>query len=616
MRRFLPHLLSSLALLLGVASTSSQASPLVTGATYLRRADNTPVVIGQPSIYDYAPSIINDNGTYKMWWCSTVPGVPGDAIRYATSSDGKTWNPSTVVLRPLGNSEESAYAAIGHNCDPSVVKINSTYYMYYTASAADGPNKDLNGQIFLATSSDGVNWTRYPSNSNPQPVIRNTVRDNTYGIGQSTVIYMRGQFYHWYTDTHRNGLMLATSPDGVNFTLQNNGNPVLPVGTVPVFLRDFGMFFAINVINSAIYYFYSPDGMSWTQSDFSESKKVLTGSPNWYNHNGGILTGQTGVVLGNGLTVYYGAGTGDISTWNIEATQLSLRKVPDLLAMQRWNAATYTTEFRLVSGADGYGAQMLHTSSALGWTSTDASWDFVQGDYNKDGFTDIYAIKKVNTGSNLTEVHVLDGGNNFKSFLLQTSIPLAPTGVDSSWVFALGDYNRDGLQDLYCVKKGNTNGGNTEVHVLSGAGNFQTWLLHTLIPMSALGSDDAWNVLVGDHNRDGYPDLYLVQKQTGLSGTTEVHTLSGSSNYQSWLIHSTTALGRTGSDNKWMFSLGDYDGDDVLDLIGVVKSGAGSGRTEVFIMPASNSFQSFALAGAQTPYGWTGSDLSWEFHAR
>jgi hypothetical protein len=93
-------------------------------------------------------------------------------------------------------------------------------------------------------------------------------------------------------------------------------------------------------------------------------------------------------------------------------------------------------------------------------------------------------------------VHVLSGADNFQTFLLHTPTPMSTLGADSAWEVALGDYNRDGIADLYLIGKERTGTVKTEVHVLSGADNFQTLLLHTATPLSTLGADSAWEALI------------------------------------------------------------------------------------------------------------------------
>jgi hypothetical protein len=145
-----------------------------------------------------------------------------------------------------------------------------------------------------------------------------------------------------------------------------------------------------------------------------------------------------------------------------------------------------------LNGADNFQSFLLNTTTLLGFAGTDNQWVFEIGDYNSDGWLDLYGILKANTGSGRTEVHILNGANNFQSFLLQTATALGPTGTDSQWVFDLGDYNGDGKLDLYGILKANSGSGRTEVYILNGANIFQSFLLQTATVLGPTGTDSQW----------------------------------------------------------------------------------------------------------------------------
>lgn len=114
--------------------------------------------------YDYVPTILYD-GKYRMWWCGSRPSFPGDHIFYAEADTLDTlhgiynsWHkrgsstPNTfdVVLHPTGRAGD--FDSI-HACDPSVIRVNGEYYMYYGGldSAADSFTA-----IGVARSTDGI----------------------------------------------------------------------------------------------------------------------------------------------------------------------------------------------------------------------------------------------------------------------------------------------------------------------------------------------------------------------------------------------------------------------------------------------------------------------------
>ncbi|TXH75167.1 MAG: hypothetical protein E6Q88_03780 [Lysobacteraceae bacterium] len=280
---------------------------------------------------------------------------------------------------------------------------------------------------------------------------------------------------------------------------------------------------------------------------------------------------------------------------------------PDVYGISK-QGASGKTEVHVLDGSKNYQSFKLHVATILGQTGGDASWSFDLGDYNRDGVLDLYAIKKQGAGGK-TEAHVLNGAGNFQSFLANIATAQPATGTDERWVFNVADYNRDGVLDLYAIdRQGASN--YTEVHVLNGVGNFQSYLGHHVTALGNSGVDARWAFRLGDYNRDGYIDVYAIDK-AGASGKTEVHVLDGASKYTSFLAHVATISAQVGANNLWAFDLGDYNRDDILDVVGVLKQGA-TGTTELHVMNGSNGFQSFLLH-VGTAQHTTGSDKSWDF---
>src|SRR5699024_12100015 len=85
-----------------------------------------------------------------------------------------------------------------HTCDPSVIEVGGTYYMYYTG--AEGKSTHGNA-IGLVTSDDGVHWTRERTDSAIVTPAHDEHRDNNYGAGQPAAVVLDGWFYLMFTDT-------------------------------------------------------------------------------------------------------------------------------------------------------------------------------------------------------------------------------------------------------------------------------------------------------------------------------------------------------------------------------------------------------------------------------
>ncbi len=173
-----------------------------------------------------SPSVILDGTTYKMWYEGYNPVEQCGRIGYATSYDGISWTKygGNPVLIPGGNGGWDDYNVF----NPSVLKDGSTYKMWYVAQAYQySPLR-----IGYATSSDGISWAKYASN----PVLvpgSNGVWDDKHVSGQ--FVMMNATMYEMYYAGQSNSdivqIGLATSTDGVSWT-KHDGNPILPVGSV------------------------------------------------------------------------------------------------------------------------------------------------------------------------------------------------------------------------------------------------------------------------------------------------------------------------------------------------------------------------------------------------
>ena len=220
-----------------------------------------------------------------------------------------------------------------------------------------------------------------------------------------------------------------------------------------------------------------------------------------------------------------------------------------------------------------------HISTAL--EKTNENTEFQIGDYNKDGKEDLYIIKKKVAGK--SELHVLNAANNYQSFLTHLRLPIEET--DSNVSFRVGDYNGDGVNDLFCIKK--KVAGRTEVHVMDGSKNFSSFLLQARLPIEE--TDENVDFQLGDYNKDGKSDLYCIKKR--VAGKTEIHVLNAATGYSQFSLQIRTALGEVGSD--WEFGISDYNSDNVPDVYCINKQGVSN--TEVHVLDGGNRYQSFSL---------------------
>lgn len=184
----------------GLGGTPAPAPSDVVLATDAGRESPGVVAAGGPGApYNYGPTVMLDGDRTRMWWCSQYPTAqpPGDDILYgeAASVDGPFTGPGGNVPPAVLSGNPGQFDG-AHTCDPSVIRVDGTYYLYYTGAAGDHA---LGNAIGLATSTDGLAWTRANG-----PIVgpsHDEHRDNLYGAGQPAVVYLNGWFYLMFTDT-------------------------------------------------------------------------------------------------------------------------------------------------------------------------------------------------------------------------------------------------------------------------------------------------------------------------------------------------------------------------------------------------------------------------------
>ncbi|GAB3477191.1 beta-xylosidase [Amycolatopsis cihanbeyliensis] len=166
----------------------------------VRQSDRVVAAGAADAVYNYGPSAMLDGGRVRMWWCSQYGSAPppGDDILYAEApgASGPFTGPGGGAPKAVLSGDPGGFDGV-HTCDPSVLRVDGTYYLYYTGAAGDHA---LGNSIGLAVSHDGTNFTR----SARQPILRpahDERRDNIYGAGQPAAVHLDGWFYLMFTDT-------------------------------------------------------------------------------------------------------------------------------------------------------------------------------------------------------------------------------------------------------------------------------------------------------------------------------------------------------------------------------------------------------------------------------
>jgi predicted GH43/DUF377 family glycosyl hydrolase len=251
------------------------------------------------------PQVIYDNGIYRMYYVG-IAASAGKYVLYAESNDGINWTKpiSHPVLYPGNYGSWDSWAV--H--PGAVFKDDDGLYKMYYCGYADQYSQ---WHIGLATSTDGINWTKYS-----QPILYGT-SGLEYQIGASGIIKKNGVYYLYYYNRNlpTYAISVATSSDGINFT-KYSGNPIL---TNQQSWEADGVLYP-NVIeeNSQLKMVYmnsngtgfgiatSTDGLNWTKAN---NNPFVTNQYTANNWAAGKIAYPFWLELPNETRIYYSGTT-------------------------------------------------------------------------------------------------------------------------------------------------------------------------------------------------------------------------------------------------------------------------------------------------------------------
>jgi predicted GH43/DUF377 family glycosyl hydrolase len=281
------------------------------------------------------PSLHYDGSTYHMWYS----GRSQDAnfrIGYASSSDSVHWTKRAEPVLTPGPTGSWDAATVSH-C--TVLKEGSVYMMWYRGFGLEG------GGIGLATSSDGIAWSKHPNN----PVMTPSKIDEK-GLVYPWVIRVATEFKMWYSCRSATGplkICLATSPDGVTWTKVSAvfapsttgwdaGAPYAP--NVLFDGNAYGMWYSgcdKNGDKCQIGFATSKDGKSWTRA---KGNPILGPSPpgSWDSYDS--VDNQGILQIGNDFKLYYSADETD-DKGNILQYRIGLAESPPAFAIPEFGSA-------------------------------------------------------------------------------------------------------------------------------------------------------------------------------------------------------------------------------------------------------------------------------------
>ena len=227
------------------------------------------------------PVVLFDDGIYKMWYhgLGRIGNDPWKVhVLYCESNDGISWTkyPNPVIYPGGYNSWDSKAVSPG-----AVIKENGIYKMYYCGYS----NEYDNWHVGYATSVDGINWEKYPTNNYRYLWLGTSTHS-------SSIIKLGNQYYLYYTGRNlpNNKIGLAVSQDGINFT-KYSGNPVLIndqawelSGVMEGTIQNDNGILKMYYMNSSATGFgiaTSTNGINWTKSNLNPFFTTLSTYNNW-----------------------------------------------------------------------------------------------------------------------------------------------------------------------------------------------------------------------------------------------------------------------------------------------------------------------------------------------
>lgn len=255
----------------------------------------------------YSGSCMYDEeaGLWRWWGGGGIPeGVASDNIWYLETPDpAYGWSiQKRIIINDENGILHSATASPGQAGDPTVIKVDGVYYMYFTALPAETSDGTWN-KVYLATSTDGYNFDLYE-----EPIIDCPVSDSLYGAGAPCVIYKDDMFYLYYFNTQTYGACRATSTDGYVFeaeTKVNKGHAGMPAAVTYIESIEKWVFFdgMLGFSDDGINFTYPSDGnvqgqesslsdpvMNWSRFTDENGKWVKRS-----NHSGNFFTDSHGM---------------------------------------------------------------------------------------------------------------------------------------------------------------------------------------------------------------------------------------------------------------------------------------------------------------------------------
>ncbi len=213
------------------------------------------------------------------------------------------------------------------------------------------------------------------------------------------------------------------------------------------------------------------------------------------------------------------------------------------------------------------------------------------GDFNGDGLTDLYVFRARDSlptlakGNTNDHIWLASGDGTFDEVALGASSGITGSGYYNYSVAGTGDFNGDGLTDIYWWRddgNGRSTGNATDyVWLARGDGTFEEVSLGTGSGVTGSTYSGHRVGAAGDFNGDGLTDLYVFRARdsqpTLAKGNTNDHIwlASGDGTFDEVALGASSGI--TGSQyyNYGVSATGDFNGDGLADIFWIHDDGYG-----------------------------------------
>ena len=245
--------------------------------------------------------VMYDDGIYKMWFMNLYYNGMAD-VSYAESNDGISWhiasNGPVLTAGQPGNWDDNS-VGMGY-----ILKENGAYKYYYVGNRE--PHTGMR-QIGMAVSQDGINWEKYPD-----PVLPSD--SSQWFLGVHSVIKINNEYYMYYEASsefdYTFNINLATSTDGIHWTKYTNNPILLPsqsweqgsvsYATITNYNNGYMMTYS-NRSQTAIGVAYSNDGITWNKDNQNPKFSTQDATGGWCTKTSYPYS----LKVGNEYRIYY-----------------------------------------------------------------------------------------------------------------------------------------------------------------------------------------------------------------------------------------------------------------------------------------------------------------------